>query len=210
MARICLLALALLVAAPSAARADDGVVTIHVVPIGPVPADLLEEMSRALRLEYAAEVVHDKPLALPARGQGTERHHRAEQLLTLLGQRLPVDVRPGVRVLGVTAADLWAADSQGDRSVSGAAEQRGHIAVVSTFGLRHPARGRAQLALRLSTTAVHHLGHTFGLTHCGEDRCAMLDRPENADTATAAAGTRLLTRHLGWGCRGQLVSATSP
>ena len=210
MARICLLALALLVAAPSAARADDGVVTIHVVPIGPVPADLLEEMSRALRLEYAAEVVHAKPLSLPAaRGQGTERHHRAEQLLTLLDQRLPVDVRAGVRVLGVTAADLWAADPQGDRSVSGAAELRGHTAVVSTFGLRHPARGRAQLALRLSSTAIHHLGHTFGLTHCGEDRCAMIDRPENAST-TAATGTRLLTRHLGWGCRGQLVSATSP
>jgi archaemetzincin len=209
MARIGAFVIALLIGASTAARADDGVITIHVVPIGPVPAEQLERMSRALGLEYAAEVVHARPLALPAaQGQGTERRHQAEQLLKLLDQRLPLDVRPGVRVLGVTAADIWAADQKGDHSVSGAAELRGRTAVVSTFKLRHPATGRAQLALRLSSRAVHYLGHTFGLTHCGEDRCAMLERSEDADST--ATGTRLLTRHLGWGCRGQLVSATSP
>jgi archaemetzincin len=209
MARIGSFALVLLLAASSAARADDGVVTIHVVPIGPVPADLLERMSRALRLEYGAEVTHDRPLALPAApGGGAGRRHRADQLLTLLDQRLPADVRPGVRVLGVTAAELWATDPQGDRSVSGAAELRGHSAVVSTFRLRRLAGSRAQLAVRLGSTAIHHLGHTFGLTHCSEDRCAMLDHAPDADGAVT--GTRRLTRHLGWGCRGQLVSATSP
>jgi hypothetical protein len=95
MARIGLLVVALLIGMSSAARADDGVVTIHVVPIGPVPAELLDQMSRALGLEYAAEVVHARPLALPAaHGPGNERRHRAEQLLTLLDQRLPLDARP--------------------------------------------------------------------------------------------------------------------
>jgi archaemetzincin len=205
-ARVCLLAGALL-AASLPARADDGVVTIEVVPLGAVPADLLEQMSRALRLEYGAEVVTARPLALPAADAKAGRlHHRAEPLLDLLSARVPADARPGARVLGVTAADIWATDGEGERSVPGIAELGGRTALVSTFALRRQLRDRAQVASRLSHTAVHHLGHTFGLHHCSESRCAMFDRSE--PTASTAA-IPPLTHHLGWGCREQLASAAA-
>jgi archaemetzincin len=207
MARLCSLSLLLttaLFAAALPARADDGVVTVHVVPVGAVPADLLAEMARALRLEYGAEVVTARPLPLPAADPQARR--RADQLVGQLSARLPPDAHPGTRVLGVTAADIWAMGEEGDRSVPGAAEYNGRTALVSIFQLRRDRRDRAQLASRLSGGAVHYLGHTFGLTHCSESRCAMLDRPE-AVTSTAAIPP--LTKYLGWGCRGQLVSATN-
>jgi archaemetzincin len=203
MARICPPALALcltVLAAALPARADDGVVTIQVVPLGPVPADLLEEMARALRLEFSAEVVTARPQPLPP----ADAHRRAEPLLALLAARVPPDAHPGVRVLGVTAADVWAAGEDGDRRVPGAAELNGQTALVSIFQLRREVRGRAQLASRLSSSAVHYLGHTFGLTHCSEPRCAMLG---SAETATSTTAIPPLTKYLGWGCRGHLVSA---
>jgi archaemetzincin len=209
MARICLLVLSLTTAQLATAlpaRADDGVVTIQVVPLGAVSADLLEEMARALRLEYSAEVVVARPLPLPLPPADAQahRHHRAEQLLGLLSGRVLPDARPGMRVLGITVADVWAQGQDGDRRVPGAAELNGRTALVSIYQLRRDVRGRSQLAAGLSASAVHYLGHTFGLTHCSESRCAMLDHPEAA-ASTAAVPT--LTKYLGWGCRGQLVSA---
>jgi archaemetzincin len=206
LARTCLVPVAslfALLAAALPARADDGVITIQVVPLGPVPADLLDQMARALRLEYGAEVVTTKVVPLPATGPGP-RHHRAEALLALLADRLPADPGRGVRVLGVTAADVRATDQDGERSVPGASEQHGHAALVSTFPLRRQHRDRARLADRLSSSAVHHLGHTFGLDHCSEARCAMFDRREPTTSTTAIPP---LTHHLGWACRGQLASA---
>ena len=210
MARICLLVLSLTTAQLAIAlpaRADDGVVTIQVVPLGALSADLLEEMARALRLEYSAEVVVARPLPLPPAGvQAPHRRHRAEQLLGLLSGRVLPDARPGMRVLGVTAADVWAPGQDGDRRVPGAAELNGRTALVSIYQLRRDVRGRGQLASGLSASAVHYLGHTFGLTHCSESRCAMLDRPEAAASTAAIAP---LTKYLGWGCRGQLVSSAT-
>jgi archaemetzincin len=136
---------------------------------------------------------------------GPGRRHRGEDLLALVGERLPPEPGPGVRIVGVTAADVWAAKgAKAARSVFGLAELGGPSALISTHRLRQGARDRAQLTFRVGSAAVHQLGHTFGLGHCQESRCAMLDDGEGIHNTDAGDG------HLGRQCRGQLAAVPSP
>jgi archaemetzincin len=56
--------------------------------------------------------------------------------------------------------------------VFGEATLDGDVAVVSTARLADE-NGDRYLAARLAKESVHELGHTFGLIHCGDARCAM-------------------------------------
>jgi archaemetzincin len=80
----------------------------------------------------------------------------------------------GVRLLGVTALDLYVPVLT---FVFGEAQLEGDCALVSLCRLREefyglPAREEL-LRERLTKEAVHELGHTFGLRHCGDWRCVM-------------------------------------
>lgn len=62
---------------------------------------------------------------------------------------------------------------------------------MSTFRLRRKARDAAHSIDRLSNTALHEVGHTFGLDHCAEPRCPMQDAEgsiANTDAADDAFG----------------------
>jgi archaemetzincin len=139
----------------------------------PVP-DLLEGVRRSVAREYDSsariQVSPEKPEdAFDARrGQ-----HSSTRILAWLQER-----HGGARrVLGVTDADLFIPILT---FVFGEAQLGGRAAVVSTARLGdtplipgEPAR----IALRLQKEAVHELGHTFGLLHCADARCAMARSP---------------------------------
>ena len=78
------------------------------------------------------------------------------------------------RVLAVTSLDLFVPILT---FVFGEAQLAGRCAVVSTHRLREEIYGMAPnpalLQERLIKEAVHELGHTFGLQHCDDWRCAM-------------------------------------
>ncbi len=80
----------------------------------------------------------------------------------------------GVRVLGITAADLFVPILT---FVFGEAQLAGSAALVSTHRLQErfyglPARADLERE-RLLKEAVHELGHTYGLRHCHDWRCVM-------------------------------------
>lgn len=87
------------------------------------------------------------------------------------------------RVLGLVDQDLFIPVLT---YVFGEAQLGGAVAVASTFRLREPwAAGGAPSAVleaRLIKTALHELGHTYGLRHCLHPRCVM----------TSAAGLEML------------------
>jgi archaemetzincin len=139
----------------------------------------LEEQSLFLLDELAAELarifrvscrVETRPLDPsfafePARGQ---------YYSTAILERLAPAATDGTRILAITHFDLYVPVLT---FVYGEAQLRGPAAVVSTFRLREEYYGlpsnESLLMKRVTKEAVHELGHTCGLRHCPDWRCAM-------------------------------------
>ncbi len=162
----------------------------------PFPADLLDEIEQTLRDELQVEVTRGERIPLPKSAYyAPRRRHRAEKLLDHLLTLIP-SAPPTTRVLGLTTSDISTTKGEHeDWGIFGLGLVPGQAAVVSIHRLRRGAKNRAKLRFRVATTAVHEVGHTFGLDHCNEARCPMQDAEgsiRNTDTSTG---------HLGAGCR---------
>jgi len=130
---------------------------------------LLEEVR--FHVEQTLEVEADL-LASAARPQATldarRGQHASGRILEFLAEHAPA----GGKTLGLTDVDLFIPILT---FVFGEAQLGGKAAVVSTARLGGDA-GVADAEVfraRLVKEAIHELGHTFGLRHCGEPRCAM-------------------------------------
>ncbi|MCZ2077826.1 MAG: archaemetzincin family Zn-dependent metalloprotease [Bryobacterales bacterium] len=113
------------------------------------------------------DTVIDPAFALdPARNQ----YHST----AILQAMQPLVRKPGTHLLAVTPVDLYVPILT---FVFGEAQLSGPCALVSTHRLREEFYGlppREPLFNdRLVKEAVHELGHTFGLRHCPDWRCAM-------------------------------------
>jgi archaemetzincin len=113
---------------------------------------------------------------------------RGQYHSTAILQRLERGSDPDVRVLGVTASDLYVPVLT---FVFGEAQLQGNCAVVSSARLREEFYGLPHredlLRERLVKEAVHELGHTFGLRHCPNWECVMASSHavERLDVKTA-------------------------
>jgi archaemetzincin len=129
---------------------------------------LAADLARAFGV--SCHVRDDKLDAAFARDAARGQYHSTAILQRLHG--LAVD--PGIRVLGVTAHDLFVPIFT---FVFGEAQLEGHCAVVSCYRLAEEHYGlpadEGKLRERLVKEAVHELGHTFGLAHCDDWRCVM-------------------------------------
>ncbi len=89
-----------------------------------------------------------------------------------------------LRLIGVTHVDLYVPIL---KYVYGLAEVEGRCCLISTHRLRpefYDQPPDPDLFLeRVEKTALHELGHTFGLTHCRDRRCVMYSSThiENTD-----------------------------
>jgi len=97
---------------------------------------------------------------------------------TLLGLLLQHHPGPG-RLLAVTDVDLFIPVLT---FVFGEAQLGGRAAVVSSHRLAPERYGlkpdQGVLRTRLVREAIHELGHTFALVHCGDSRCVMASSPQ--------------------------------
>jgi archaemetzincin len=151
---------------------------IHLIPLG-APSrpgaepglDLLEYLAAALARTFRTPCqirpeTFDLSFAFDP--------HRQQYYSTAIIQRLERAVDPDVRVLGVTASDLYVPVLT---FVFGEAQLDGNCAVVSTARLKEDFYGMPPrldlLRERLLKEAAHELGHTFGLRHCADWRCVM-------------------------------------
>ena len=151
---------------------------IHLIPLG-APSrpgaepglDLLEYLAAALARTFRTPCqirpeTFDLSFALDA---GRQQYYS-----TAIIQRLERAGDPDVRVLGVTASDLYVPVLT---FVFGEAQLDGNCAVVSTARLKEEFYGLPprpdMVRERLLKEAAHELGHTFGLRHCANWRCVM-------------------------------------
>jgi len=148
---------------------------VYLQPLGRTMPDVeVRLVEEALLAFYDIEVRRLDPVPLPKFAYYPPRgRYRAERLLEFLEGRRPED---GYRVLGITAADISTTKgSHADWGVLGLAGLDGRTCVLSSFRCRRGARGPDQARIRFAKTAVHELGHAFGLPHCETPGCLMED-----------------------------------
>jgi archaemetzincin len=157
----------------------------------------LRALSSALRAFYAVDVLQLPTEPLPRTAYYAPRsRYRAERLLSHLEQKVPAGA---FRVMGVTSVDISTTKGpHADWGILGLANLDGSVCVLSSFRCRRSAKSTAHARIRFEKTAVHELGHTFGLEHCPNEGCLMRD----------GNGTVLTTdseRELCEACVGQLA-----
>jgi len=172
---------------------------VHLVVIGTFPRAWIDPIAQALERDLDVDaVVEPAALPLPAFAyHAPRRRYRAERLLEHLN-REHQGTASSEKVLGLTSRDISTTTERfHDWGILGLADLGGRAAVVSSFRMRRRASGDRALR-RMTTTAVHEVGHVLGLPHCDEPRCLMRDAEGTMDTVDAGDGT------LGPSCRARL------
>lgn len=160
-------------AVPSIAKETKPI--LYILPLGSdVAGDEINFARRALTGFYDVEVRILPPEPLPEASWYPARHrYRAERILDYLAARIPPD---GYRILAITGRDI-STTSRGhlDWGLLGLADYDHPVGVVSTYRCRTGPIDTAAARIRLGKVAVHEIGHTFGLSHCGTAGCIMND-----------------------------------
>jgi archaemetzincin len=145
---------------------------VHLLPVGTIGKSLLESLRDALPHYLPIRCAVLSPALDPAAAYHVERQqfHSSEIL-----QRIHHQISNGCwRVLAVADVDLYIPIL---KYVFGEAQVGGPCALVSAHRLHQEFYGLARdtelLQQRLLKECVHELGHTFGLHHCQDYRCAM-------------------------------------
>jgi archaemetzincin len=145
---------------------------LYLVAIGKVPEKAWEWIESAAAEWFPLPIRRLPPLSVPGDAYDPKRgQYQSVEMMKMLAQRAPCDA---TRVLGVTDVDLAIPMLS---FLFGQAQLDGPIAVVSLFRLHQEFYGlppdEGLLRERTVKEILHELGHTFGLTHCSESKCAM-------------------------------------
>jgi archaemetzincin len=142
------------------------------VPFAGVDRMVLDAIEDCVRRGFGAEIGRLGGAPVPP-GAFVEqrRQHDSATLLRSLVERAPGDT---LKILGVAEEDLGTPVLS---FVFGQAQLDGLAALISLARLRqefhHLPPDPGRLLDRACKEARHELGHTFGLVHCADARCAM-------------------------------------
>ncbi len=145
---------------------------IYLVPFGTIEEEVMSTLEICVWQMYGLEVRRMPMLPEPdyAFDHQTKQYSSALLLKNLLRQ-IPKDA---VRVLGITNYDLFIPMLS---FVFGHAQLNGSVAVISLARLHqefyHLPENKQLFLHRVMKEANHELGHTFGLIHCSDSKCAM-------------------------------------
>ena len=143
--------------------------TIELQAVGEVEPGVLDRLAAGLARSLRVSChVREEALNPSFAYDAGRNQYYATALLAVLAPD------PEARILGVASFDLFVPILT---FVFGEAQLDGHRALVSLYRLRQERYGlppdQSALDERLLKEALHELGHTFGLRHCGEASCVM-------------------------------------
>lgn len=145
---------------------------ITLVPIGPVPTDLLDYLANSLTplFDIPCGIAPTIPIPPTAYDQRRNQYEGHRILSTLSRLEMP----QARRVLGIVDADCF---TPGLNFIFGQARIHGRDAFIALPRLRQSFYGlpedEALFRERALKEAVHEIGHTYGLDHCSNPKCVM-------------------------------------
>jgi archaemetzincin len=162
---------------------------VILVPLRSFPKDLLDEIETTLERELRVEVRRHAVEPLPRSAwYAPRRRYRADVLIDHLPRYLEGEPET-THVLGLTEVDISTSNGDiEDWGIFGLGYAPGPSAVVSSFRLKRRVKNREHFRFRVANTALHEVGHTFGLQHCDEDRCPMRDAEGSIASTDASNG----------------------
>lgn len=143
--------------------------TVHVFRYDGAPLEKAQYLADVLKEVYPAVVLEEGTIALPQEHYYKPRNrYRGSGLLDDLTKRRS----RGVVVLGVTNQVIFNPNEKSPTwGVMGISRTGQRVAVVSTI----MASGKKQTDSDLRKLMMHELGHAFGLSHCKDEHCFMVD-----------------------------------
>ncbi|MEM9191925.1 MAG: matrixin family metalloprotease [Myxococcota bacterium] len=157
--------------------------------LGEFPGELTASVTTGLQRELQVDVETIDGVPLPESAYyPRRRRYRADRLLDFLNEHLE-GAPESTRVLGLTSVDISTTKPPyEDWGVFGLGELGGRSCVISTYRLHRSARNAEHLDFRVTTTAIHEVGHTLGLEHCSEPTCIMRDAEGSIRTVDTSSG----------------------
>jgi archaemetzincin len=146
---------------------------IEIVPVGNISTDILQTLPQIIEERFPGRTVNIAAQGL-AHPDYAFAPTRKQYLSGPILEQLARSDLQAERVLGVADLDLF---TPGLNFIFGQAQIRGPAAIIALARL-HPELWRQPANLHLFQErtlkeAVHELGHTYGLEHCGIPTCVM-------------------------------------
>jgi archaemetzincin len=146
--------------------------TLYIAAVGSVVPPVINWIENAAAEWFAFPIRRLPPMPVPKESYDPSRgQYQSVEIMKALGEVAPPDT---ARILGVTEMDLAIPMLS---FLFGQAQLEGSVALISLCRLRQEFYGLAAddelLRERTVKETLHELGHTFGLTHCGEPKCVM-------------------------------------
>ncbi len=146
--------------------------TIYVLPVGRIERTILQFLSRKIELRFNCASIISEGIDKPSYAFDHNRNQYSSS--RILNEIIDITPDDALKILGVTDVDLYIPVLT---FVFGLAQLDGRAAIMSLYRLRQEYYGlppnRKILLERATKEAVHEIGHTFGLTHCLNDKCVM-------------------------------------
>lgn len=123
---------------------------------------------------YSVTVIIAPDIPFPAHTYYKPRNrYRADSTIKWLKQLKPDSVRT---MVGITNEDISVSKAEHkDYGVMGLGYSPGHACIVSTFRPSKTATSKTHLQQRILKLVLHEMGHNFGLPHCSNQECFMVD-----------------------------------
>lgn len=161
--------------------------TIYLVPVGKVEQELLVYLSTRIEKILPRLVEIGKTLPDPDYAYNKKRDQYQSDLILVKLQKLGLE--EAEKILGVANLDLYI---PGLNFVFGQAIIGGRVALIGLSRLKQGFYGLPEnkelYYTRALKEALHELGHTFGLSHCGKRECIMHFSNSLADTDYKESG----------------------
>ena len=185
---------------------------IYVVPLGtftPAQERLLAETREFVAMYFGMETVcldHQRGIEVPAharRLRGSDQHEQWLAPYLMTGVLQPAVPSDAACVIGLTGTDLWA--GPGSNFLFGRADPDQRVGVWSLARNGDPDLGEIEYRRclrRTLKTAVHEIGHMFGIDHCTAYECCMngSNHTEEADSQPIEYCPECLPK-LCWTCQ---------